>query len=130
MVESPLSARPRLENKALKWCIQCRKSRAILWVFVRVNDLLVEARLAGRWEEEQAIDDRMGFLTPILKGFLSEVGTELANIGVQVYGGHGYVTSNGQVFQCRWLFRASSSIYVYYIYLYFSVDALFRASSS
>jgi hypothetical protein len=26
----------------------------------------------------------MGFLTPILKGFLTEVGTECANIGIQV----------------------------------------------
>ena len=61
-----------------------------------LHDLMLEARDGGRREEEAAIDDRMGFLTPILKGFLTEVGTEVANIGVQVYGGHGYVRSNQQ----------------------------------
>ena len=37
----------------------------------------------------RAVDDRMGFLTPILKGFLTECGVEAASLGVQVYGGHG-----------------------------------------
>lgn len=37
----------------------------------------------------------MGFLTPISKGFLTECGVEAANIGVQVYGGHGYIKEWG-----------------------------------
>ena len=36
----------------------------------------------------------MGFITPILKGFLTEMGVEAANLGIQVYGGHGYIKSN------------------------------------
>lgn len=42
------------------------------------------------------LDDKLGFLTPILKGFLSESGVEASNMGIQVYGGHGYIKSNKQ----------------------------------
>ena len=41
-----------------------------------------------------ALDDRLGFLTPILKGFLTEMGVECASLGIQIFGGHGYIKSN------------------------------------
>ena len=37
----------------------------------------------------------MGFMTPILKAFLTEVGYEAANHGVQVFGGHGFIAEWG-----------------------------------
>src|SRR5699024_6377968 len=40
-------------------------------------------------------DDQLGFLTPILKGFLTELGLESANLGMQVFGGHGYISEHG-----------------------------------
>lgn len=40
-------------------------------------------------------DELLGFLTPIAKAFLTEVGTEAANNGVQVLGGHGYIQEWG-----------------------------------
>ena len=44
------------------------------------------------WAEN---DDKLGFLTPILKGFLTELGQESANHGMQVFGGHGYIKEWG-----------------------------------
>lgn len=38
------------------------------------------------------IENRLGFLTPICKAFMSEVGFESANHAVQVLGGHGYIS--------------------------------------
>ena len=38
---------------------------------------------------------RLGFCTPIMKGFLTEMGVVCANLGVQVFGGHGYVKDWG-----------------------------------
>jgi len=61
-----------------------------------VNDLMVDANLQGDEKEAKNQDSRLGFLTPILKGFLTEVGLEAANNGVQVFGGHGYIKSNKQ----------------------------------
>jgi hypothetical protein len=38
---------------------------------------------------------RLGFCTPILKGFLTELGCDCASLGVQVLGGHGYIKEWG-----------------------------------
>jgi alkylation response protein AidB-like acyl-CoA dehydrogenase len=40
-------------------------------------------------------DELLSFLTPIAKAFLTEVGTEAANHGVQVFGGHGFIKEWG-----------------------------------
>jgi hypothetical protein len=40
-------------------------------------------------------DDLLGFLTPISKAFATETGFEVANHGVQIYGGHGYIREWG-----------------------------------
>ncbi|MFT6268684.1 MAG: alkylation response protein AidB-like acyl-CoA dehydrogenase [Alphaproteobacteria bacterium] len=37
----------------------------------------------------------LSFLTPICKGFMTDIATEVTNIGIQVYGGHGYVREWG-----------------------------------
>jgi hypothetical protein len=37
----------------------------------------------------------ISFLTPIVKGFMTDMGTEMSNLGVQVYGGHGYIREWG-----------------------------------
>lgn len=37
----------------------------------------------------------IAFLTPIAKGFMTEMATELANLGIQIYGGHGYIREWG-----------------------------------
>jgi hypothetical protein len=55
-----------------------------------------DAYRAGKTEKERlAADARLGFCTPILKGFITELGVEAANHGVQVFGGHGYIQEWG-----------------------------------
>ena len=43
----------------------------------------------------EAAENRLGFCTPILKGFITEQGVVAANHGVQVFGGHGYIQEWG-----------------------------------
>ncbi|MGV5491189.1 acyl-CoA dehydrogenase C-terminal domain-containing protein [Pseudomonas sp. XP2] len=38
---------------------------------------------------------RLALLTPIAKGFLTETGNEAAQLGIQVFGGHGYIREWG-----------------------------------
>lgn len=38
---------------------------------------------------------RLALLTPIAKGFLSEAGNEAAQLGIQVFGGHGFIRESG-----------------------------------
>ena len=46
----------------------------------------------GATEEiRKAAGDRMALLTPIAKAFCTELGFESSNLGLQVFGGHGYI---------------------------------------
>lgn len=44
---------------------------------------------------KKALDDELGLLTPIAKGWLTELGLEAASHGQQVLGGHGFIKGNG-----------------------------------
>ncbi len=43
----------------------------------------------------QAADDLVALLTPILKAYQTDMGSEIANLTVQIYGGHGYIWEHG-----------------------------------
>lgn len=45
--------------------------------------------------QRQYSDELLAFLTPIAKAFLTESGNESAKYGVQVFGGHGFITEHG-----------------------------------
>ena len=69
--------------------------RAMLYYAVKIADHMVCGHLEGDEAKAERADDKLGFLTPILKGFLTELGYEAANLGVQVFGGHGYIREHG-----------------------------------
>ena len=46
-------------------------------------------------EERRRADELTAFLTPICKGFFTERGSEVTDLGIQVYGGHGYIREWG-----------------------------------
>jgi alkylation response protein AidB-like acyl-CoA dehydrogenase len=46
-------------------------------------------------EQRQSSDDFVHLMTPIVKAFLTESGSEVANLAVQIFGGHGYIFDNG-----------------------------------
>ncbi|MCX8018446.1 MAG: acyl-CoA dehydrogenase C-terminal domain-containing protein, partial [Rhodocyclaceae bacterium] len=45
--------------------------------------------------ERQRAEDFLALMTPIVKGFFTDLGFECANLGVQVFGGHGYIREHG-----------------------------------
>jgi len=69
--------------------------RAMLYHAAKMADHMNVAAEAGDDKAREMWDDRLGFYTPILKGFLTEVGFECTNLGVQVFGGHGYIREHG-----------------------------------
>jgi alkylation response protein AidB-like acyl-CoA dehydrogenase len=69
--------------------------RAMLYEAGKYADFMTEAILDNDEKSRLHWDDKLGFFTPILKGFLTELGTEAANIGIQVFGGHGYIKEHG-----------------------------------
>nr|WP_295663232.1 acyl-CoA dehydrogenase C-terminal domain-containing protein [Polymorphobacter sp.] len=63
----------------------------ILWGALQV-DL---AHKAATPEERQTADDLIGLLTPVIKGYCTDKGYEIATASQQVYGGHGYIAEWG-----------------------------------
>lgn len=57
---------------------------------------LVDIAHQGRSDEERAIaEQELALLTPIAKAFMTETGFEAANLGLQCFGGHGYINEWG-----------------------------------
>lgn len=43
----------------------------------------------------QAADDLVALMTPIIKAYQTDMGSEVANLTIQTYGGHGYIWEHG-----------------------------------
>jgi alkylation response protein AidB-like acyl-CoA dehydrogenase len=56
---------------------------------------LVDQSRYGAAERAQAAEDLLSFMTPIAKAFCTEAAVEVTNLGLQVFGGHGYIADNG-----------------------------------
>ncbi|HJT39128.1 MAG TPA: acyl-CoA dehydrogenase C-terminal domain-containing protein [Sphingobium sp.] len=63
----------------------------MLWGALQV-DL---AHHAATGEERQAADDLVQLLTPVIKGYGTDKGFDVAVMAQQVFGGHGYIWENG-----------------------------------
>jgi hypothetical protein len=56
---------------------------------------LVDLTKHGSESDAKSAEDLLGLLTPIAKAFCTETAVEVANIGIQVFGGHGYIHEHG-----------------------------------
>lgn len=66
-------------------------NRAFIYYLAQMSD----HEWCSEGEEKQNALDILSLLTPIAKGFMTETGVEASNLGVQVYGGHGYIREWG-----------------------------------
>jgi hypothetical protein len=92
----PIIVHPDVRKMLLTQRCIAEAGRSMVYECALLNDEKMEAEAKGDTDEVKRIEGQMHFLTPILKGFLTEVGVEAANLGIQVYGGHGYIKSNKQ----------------------------------
>lgn len=53
------------------------------------------SRFSDNEEERQKADQVVAILTPIVKAFMTETALEATNYGIQVFGGHGYISEHG-----------------------------------
>ena len=91
-VADPIIVHPDVRKMLLTQKAFAEGGRAMIYYAAQLVD---DVETAKTEEERKAADDRLGFITPILKAFLTETGLESANIGVQVFGGHGYIKEWG-----------------------------------
>ncbi|MCU1717768.1 phenylacyl-CoA dehydrogenase [Pseudomonas sp. 5P_3.1_Bac2] len=88
----PLIVHPDVRRMLLTMKAFSEGSRALIYYAAKQVDIV---RYSQNEEEKKAADAMLAFLTPIAKAFITEVGFEAANHGVQIYGGHGFIAEWG-----------------------------------
>src|SRR3954471_9182281 len=89
---SPIIAHPDVKRMLLTMRALTRAARVICYATAVALDR------AQRGADDQArgqAADRAALLTPIAKAFATDIGTEVASLGVQVHGGMGYIEETG-----------------------------------
>lgn len=88
----PIIVHPDVRRMLMTQKAFAEGGRALVYMTSILGDIVQ----AEQSEQEVAdAEELMGILTPIAKAFLTEVGYESANHGVQVYGGHGFISEWG-----------------------------------
>ncbi|MEZ5569004.1 MAG: acyl-CoA dehydrogenase C-terminal domain-containing protein [Halioglobus sp.] len=87
----PIIVHPDVRRMLLTQKAFAEGCRAFIYYLAQLGDVLHH----GDEEQSKKADDLMALLTPIGKAFATEVGFESANLGVQVYGGHGFIKEWG-----------------------------------
>jgi hypothetical protein len=87
----PIIVHPDVRRMLLTQKALTEGSRAFIYWLARLNDLTQY----GTQEQGAEADDLMSLLTPIAKAFCTETGFEVTSLGVQVFGGHGYISEHG-----------------------------------
>jgi len=87
----PIIVHPDVRRMLLTQKALAEGSRAFIYFLAQQGDIVSN----GSEEEAKQADDMMALLTPIAKAFMTELGFEAANHGVQVFGGHGFIREWG-----------------------------------
>jgi alkylation response protein AidB-like acyl-CoA dehydrogenase len=88
----PIIVHPDVRRMLLTQKAFAEGGRALIYYAGTLGDILTRSRDE---EARKLADDVLGFLTPIIKAFLTETGFESANLGMQCLGGHGYISEWG-----------------------------------
>ncbi len=91
-VADPIIVHPDVRKMLMTQKAVSEGGRAMIYYAAKIVD---EIEMAKTDEERKIADDKLGFITPILKAFLTELGLEAANHGVQIFGGHGFIKEWG-----------------------------------
>jgi acyl-CoA dehydrogenase len=60
------------------------------------TSIAIDRSLRAKTEEgRKSANDRASLLTPVAKAFSTDIGTEVASLGIQVHGGMGYIEETG-----------------------------------
>ncbi|WP_426357056.1 acyl-CoA dehydrogenase C-terminal domain-containing protein [Pseudocolwellia sp. HL-MZ19] len=91
-VADPIIVHPDVRKMLMTQKAISEGGRAMIYYAAKIVDQIDVAKTE---EEKQIADTKLGFITPILKAFLTELGLESANHGLQIFGGHGYIKEWG-----------------------------------
>jgi acyl-CoA dehydrogenase len=89
---SPILAHPDVKRMLLVMRASTRAARAICYMTAAAIDRSHRERDEAARERAQ---QRASLLTPVAKAFSTDIGVEVASLGVQVHGGMGYIEETG-----------------------------------
>jgi len=92
LVADPIIVHPDVRKMLMTQKAISEGGRAMIYYTAKIVD---DIEMAKTEADKKAADERLGFITPILKAFLTELGSESANHGMQIFGGHGYIKEWG-----------------------------------
>ncbi|GGI88712.1 phenylacyl-CoA dehydrogenase [Halopseudomonas pertucinogena] len=88
----PIIVHPDVRRMLLTMKAFAEGNRAMVYFAAKQVDIIKRSQDE---EQKKLADSLLAFLTPIAKAFMTEVGFEAANHGVQIYGGHGFISEWG-----------------------------------
>ena len=97
----PIIAHPDVRRMLLTQKAFAEGGRMLINYIALCNDA---SKISTSDEDKQRFENLLALLTPIAKAFMTETGYEAANLGMQVFGGHGYIKEWGMeqnVRDCR-----------------------------
>jgi alkylation response protein AidB-like acyl-CoA dehydrogenase len=94
---APIVLHPDVQRNLLTMRALTRASRAICYSCAHAIDMAER----GSDDERKAWAERASLLTPIAKAFSTDIGSQIASIGVQVHGGMGFVEETGAAIYMR-----------------------------
>jgi acyl-CoA dehydrogenase len=89
---SPIIAHPDVKRMLLTMRALTRAARALSYATAVALD---RAERGSDEAERKTAHERASLLTPVAKAFSTDVGSEVASLGVQVHGGMGYIEETG-----------------------------------
>jgi hypothetical protein len=89
---APIIEHPDIRRSLMTMRALTQAARAICLVTARETDV---ARRAKDAAVREAASKRVALLTPVAKAFSTDIGCEVASIGVQVHGGMGFIEETG-----------------------------------
>ena len=89
---SPIIMHPDIRRMLLQMRAQTQASRLICFMTAEALD---RAHRGKSEADRKTASDRAALLTPIAKAYSTDIGIEMASIGVQVHGGMGFVEETG-----------------------------------
>jgi len=88
---APIVHHPDVARNLLQMKSMVNAARGICYSCAHALDM----QHAHEGEEEKIWAERAGILTPIAKAFSTDIGCEVASIGVQIHGGMGFIEETG-----------------------------------
>jgi acyl-CoA dehydrogenase len=89
---SPIAAHPDVKRMLLTMRALTRAARGICYQTGAAIDRSHRGQPEG---ERKAAHERASLLTPVAKAFSTDIGIEVASLGIQVHGGMGYIEETG-----------------------------------